>query len=91
MNPCSGAIYMYMTVIVKQVYWYISQISGERLQDRRSSSFNHYTRRKSISMNIKIRNKFIEIKIVPCCKMQNRSNSLWLHVAKSIGSLKRLK
>ena len=28
-----------MTIIVKQVYWYISQISGERLQDHWSSSF----------------------------------------------------
>ena len=26
-------VYMYMIIIVKQVYWYISQISGERLQD----------------------------------------------------------
>ena len=26
-------IYMYMTIIVKQVCWYIYQISGERLQD----------------------------------------------------------
>ena len=30
----SGAIYMYMTIIVKQVYSYISQISGERLQEQ---------------------------------------------------------
>ena len=29
--------YMYMTIIVKQVYWYIFQISGERLQDHWSS------------------------------------------------------
>ena len=27
-----------MTIIVKQVYWYISQISGERLQDHWSCS-----------------------------------------------------
>ena len=31
---------MNMTFIVKQVYWYISQISGERLQDHWSSGFN---------------------------------------------------
>ena len=35
---CPGAVYMYMTIVVKQVYWYISQISGERLQDHWSSS-----------------------------------------------------
>ena len=28
-----------MTIIVKQVYWYISQISSERLQDHWSSSY----------------------------------------------------
>ena len=33
-----GATYMYRTLIVKQVYWYISQISGECLQDHWSSS-----------------------------------------------------
>ena len=39
--PCPGAIhmYMYMTIIVKRVklYCYISQISGERVQDHCSS------------------------------------------------------
>ena len=30
-----------MTFIVKQVYWYISQISGERLQDHWSSDFKN--------------------------------------------------
>ena len=30
-----------MTIIVKQVYWYISQISGEHLQDHWSSSIYH--------------------------------------------------
>ena len=34
-----GAIYMFMTIIVKQVYRYISQISGERLQNHWSSGF----------------------------------------------------
>ena len=28
---------MYITILVKQVYWYITQVSGERLQDRWSS------------------------------------------------------
>ena len=28
---------MYITIPVKQVYWYISQVSGERLQDHWSS------------------------------------------------------
>ena len=27
------ALGLYMTIVVKQVYWYISQISGERLKD----------------------------------------------------------
>ena len=26
-------IYMYIILLVEQVYWYISQVSGERLQD----------------------------------------------------------
>ena len=28
---------MYINILVKQVYWYISQVSGERLQDHWSS------------------------------------------------------
>ena len=28
---------MYITILVKQIYWYISQVSGERLQDHWSS------------------------------------------------------
>ena len=28
---------MYITILVEQVYWYISQVSGERLQDHWSS------------------------------------------------------
>ena len=31
---------MYITILVKQVYWYISQVSGERLQDHWSSGFD---------------------------------------------------
>ena len=30
---------MYITILVKQVYWYISRVSGERLQDHWSSGF----------------------------------------------------
>ena len=30
---------MYITILVKHVYWYISQVSGERLQDHWSSGF----------------------------------------------------
>ena len=30
---------MYITILVKQVYWYISQVSGERLQDHWSPGF----------------------------------------------------
>ena len=36
-RPGPGVIYMYITILVKQVYWYIPQISGKRLQDHRSS------------------------------------------------------
>ena len=32
-------MYTYVNIIVKQIYWYISQISGERLQDHWSSGF----------------------------------------------------
>ena len=35
--PRSGHIYVYLTLTGKDVYWYISQISGERLQDHWSS------------------------------------------------------
>ena len=31
---------MYITILVKQVYWYISRVSGERLQDHLSSGLN---------------------------------------------------
>ena len=30
-------LFMYITIQVKKVYWYISQVSGERLQDHWSS------------------------------------------------------
>ena len=30
---------MYITILVKLVYWYISQVSGERLQDHWSSGY----------------------------------------------------
>ena len=30
-------VYMYITILVKHVYWYISRVSGERLQDHWSS------------------------------------------------------
>ena len=33
---------MYMTMIVKQGFWYISQISGERLQDHWSAGLLSY-------------------------------------------------
>ena len=33
---------MYITILVKQVYWYISQVSGERLQDHWSSGLTFY-------------------------------------------------
>ena len=33
---------MYITILVKQVYWYISQVSGERLQDHWSSGLSVY-------------------------------------------------
>ena len=39
---CSGVIYMYITILVKQVYWYISQVSGERLQDHWSSGSGNF-------------------------------------------------
>ena len=32
--------YTFMNIIVKQIYWYISQISGERLQDHWSSGLH---------------------------------------------------
>ena len=32
----------YITILVKQVYWYIFQVSGERLQDHWSSGFQFY-------------------------------------------------
>ena len=44
-------IYMYITILVKQVYWNISQVSGEGLQDHWSSGFNCFQlRRAAVSM-----------------------------------------
>ena len=37
--PCPGAIYMCITILVKQVYWFLAQVSGERLQDHWSSGY----------------------------------------------------
>ena len=39
-----------MVIIVKQVYWYISQFSGERLQDHWSSSCSFITYRINVCM-----------------------------------------
>ena len=36
---------MYITILVKQSYWYISQVSGERLQDNWSSGLAHLSQR----------------------------------------------
>ena len=40
--PCLGVIYMYITIIVKQV-GYVAQMSGERLQDHWFSGHNSFT------------------------------------------------
>ena len=32
---------MYTNIIVKQIYWFISQISDERLQNHWTSGFSH--------------------------------------------------
>ena len=37
-----GYIHVHITILVKQVYWYISQVSGERLQDHWSSGCLSY-------------------------------------------------
>ena len=42
--PGSGVIYMNITILVIQVYWYISQVSGERLQDHWSSGIRFGTK-----------------------------------------------
>ena len=36
----SRVIYMYITILVKTVYLFIPQVSGERLQDQWSSGLN---------------------------------------------------
>ena len=41
---------MDITILVKQVYWYISQVSGERLQDHWSSGFS-FIREKQLSLD----------------------------------------
>ena len=45
---------MYSTILVKQVYWYISRVSGERLQDHWSSG---YFRPKVYMLTDDLRNK----------------------------------
>ena len=40
-DPALGPYtYMYINIIVKQIYWFIPQISGERLQDHWSSGIS---------------------------------------------------
>ena len=40
--------YIHNTILVKQVYWYISQVSGERLQDHWSSGLIPYRHESDI-------------------------------------------
>ena len=49
---------MYITILVKQVYWYISQVSGERLQDHWSSGF-------IVQLSLSLRTKILCITRVP--------------------------
>ena len=42
------------TIILKYVYWYMKQISGERLQDHWSSGLNKVQRKKSSTWISKI-------------------------------------
>ena len=49
---CPVVIYIYM--YVKQIYWYISQISGERLQDHWSSGLNNSWTSKNPYLEISV-------------------------------------
>ena len=40
-GPRAITWYLLNTIIFKYVYWYMKQISGERLQDHWSSGFKH--------------------------------------------------
>ena len=40
LTRCPGVIYMFITILVKQVYWYLSWVSDERLQDHWSSGLS---------------------------------------------------
>ena len=54
LTRCPEVIYMYITILVKQVYWYISWVSGERLQDHWSSGINssaHMTKMAEMPIN----------------------------------------
>ena len=48
----------YITILVKEVYWYISQVSGERLQDHWSSGFplfyDYHSIDQSLDRSVKI-------------------------------------
>ena len=39
---------MYIIILVKQVYWYISQVSGERLQDHWFSGLSQVTSEQKV-------------------------------------------
>ena len=48
-----------MNIIVNQIYWYISHISGERLQDHWSSGYCSYQSMETKSCEKKKKNNFI--------------------------------
>ena len=58
---------MYITILVKQIYWYISQVSGERLQDHWSSGFFESTR---ISQGYSVCSRVVPIVKLRYCYVQ---------------------
>ena len=51
--------YIHNTILVKQVYWYISQVSGERLQDHWSSGWFSHEAAQMVNCNEQLQISFI--------------------------------
>ena len=66
---------MYITIPVKQVYWYISQVSGERLQDHWSSGlFNSFSK-----LLVGDESRSLELRYRCCVEMVTNRSKVMVH------------
>ena len=71
----SRVIYMYITILVKTVYLFISQVSGERLQDHWSSGFIFYLQ---FQVFINIHKKENQVSLISDMRVINHCHSIHL-------------